>query len=274
MARHRRAERRPAPPPVGAALPRRAQHSRRTRLGAGFRQRPARQPGQFAAQKIPTCCCRASTSSVCSRTGQPIGWQTTARRCASGTRVGSLSETAPGIVDRWRKLRRGIIATAPQHAGKLWPALDCNFDFEPIATVYLQFEAKTRLAFRSSKAIGKIRSMGGRPRRRPARLRPQRPRRLGGPERQRTRRQHSGGTARPARRPGKKSSAKSAPPSPAAPASPARISSTSDPRVMLAGDYTWADYPATLEGAVRSGKRAAHVLRSTSNSEQKLADTI
>jgi monoamine oxidase len=29
---------------------------------------------------------------------------------------------------------------------------------------------------------------------------------------------------------------------------------------MLAGDYTWADYPATLEGAVRSGRRAADLL--------------
>ena len=36
--------------------------------------------------------------------------------------------------------------------------------------------------------------------------------------------------------------------------------STSNPRIMLAGDYTWADYPATLEGAVRSGRRAAHAL--------------
>ena len=29
---------------------------------------------------------------------------------------------------------------------------------------------------------------------------------------------------------------------------------------ILAGDHTWADYPATLEGAVRSGCRAAHQL--------------
>lgn len=31
-------------------------------------------------------------------------------------------------------------------------------------------------------------------------------------------------------------------------------------RILLAGDYTWADYPATLEGAVRSGLRAARIL--------------
>jgi hypothetical protein len=28
-------------------------------------------------------------------------------------------------------------------------------------------------------------------------------------------------------------------------------------RLQLAGDYSWNDYPATLEGAVRSGVRAA-----------------
>ena len=36
--------------------------------------------------------------------------------------------------------------------------------------------------------------------------------------------------------------------------------STAHPRVVLAGDYTWATYPATLEGAVRSGLRAANSL--------------
>ena len=44
------------------------------------------------------------------------------------------------------------------------------------------------------------------------------------------------------------------------PVIPRPACATSNPRVMLAGDYTWADYPATLEGAVRSGLRAAHLL--------------
>ena len=35
---------------------------------------------------------------------------------------------------------------------------------------------------------------------------------------------------------------------------------SADPRVFLAGDHTWADYPATLEGAVRSGLRAARAV--------------
>ncbi|MBS1196664.1 MAG: FAD-binding protein [Proteobacteria bacterium] len=33
---------------------------------------------------------------------------------------------------------------------------------------------------------------------------------------------------------------------------------TVHPQLWLAGDYTWADYPGTLEGAVKSGLRAAH----------------
>ncbi|PHV13033.1 desaturase [Chitinimonas sp. BJB300] len=33
---------------------------------------------------------------------------------------------------------------------------------------------------------------------------------------------------------------------------------TSDPTLWLAGDYTASDYPATLEGAIRSGMAAAH----------------
>ena len=34
---------------------------------------------------------------------------------------------------------------------------------------------------------------------------------------------------------------------------------TAHPHLWLAGDYTWADYPGTLEGAVRSGLRAARL---------------
>lgn len=35
---------------------------------------------------------------------------------------------------------------------------------------------------------------------------------------------------------------------------------TAEPGLLLAGDHTWADYPATLEGAVRSGVAAARSL--------------
>jgi len=35
---------------------------------------------------------------------------------------------------------------------------------------------------------------------------------------------------------------------------------TAHPRLWLAGDYTWAEYPGTLEGAVKSGCRAAQLV--------------
>ena len=155
MARHRRAERRPAPPPVGAALPRRAQHSRRTRLGAGFRQRPARQPGQCAAGRYRPAVAARRSRQPAARTGQPLAGRTTARRCASGTRVAALPQPPHGIAVDGEAYDAVIIATAPQHAGKLWPALAANYDYEPIATVYLQFEAKTSLAFPLFKQSGK-----------------------------------------------------------------------------------------------------------------------
>ena len=169
----------------------------------------------------------------------------------------------------------GIIATAPQHAGKLWPALACNFDYEPIVTVYLKFEAKTRLAFPLQKQSGKygqwvvdrgngllacVLSGHGDWEA------------LSEPNSPPHSRQNS---PCPRRSPGKKSSAKSAPPSPAARASPARISRPLTRASSSPGDYTWADYPATLEGAVRSGKRAAHgCWVNIEFSAEKLADTI
>jgi hypothetical protein len=40
----------------------------------------------------------------------------------------------------------------------------------------------------------------------------------------------------------------------------ARSASDTLPGLVLAGDYAWPDYPATLEGAVRSGLAAATAL--------------
>jgi hypothetical protein len=39
---------------------------------------------------------------------------------------------------------------------------------------------------------------------------------------------------------------------------------TADPRIFLAGDHAWAEYPATLESAVRSGLAAARAARNLS----------
>ena len=42
---------------------------------------------------------------------------------------------------------------------------------------------------------------------------------------------------------------------------PRPASSTLYPNLYLAGDYTYADYPATIEGAVRSGVIAANLIQ-------------
>ena len=177
-----------------------------------------------------------------------------------GTRVSSLSANADGIVIDGETYDAGIIATAPQHAKKLWPALCCNFDYEPIVTVYLQFEAKTRLAFPLQKQSGKYGQwvvdrgdgllacvLSG----------------------------HGDWEALNDSELATALQAELALSSPATwqkvirekratfacrPGIARPDFMTADPRLILAGDYTWADYPATLEGAVRSGRRAAHTL--------------
>jgi hydroxysqualene dehydroxylase len=182
------------------------------------------------------------------------------------TRVGSLSANTDGIVIDGETYAAAIIATAPQHAEKLWPALVCHFDYEPIVTVYLQFEAKTKLAFPLQKQSGKYgqwvvdRNQGllacvlsG----------------------------HGDWEALSDTELAAALQAELALPGPATwqkvirekratfacrPKLARPDFMTADPRVILAGDYTWADYPATLEGAVRSGRRAAHaVLRKRYN---------
>ena len=149
-----------------------------------------------------------------------------------------------------------IVAVAPQHLQALLPEVDTCFDYEPIATIYLQFAAKTALPFPllhlggatgawaidrgnglfgcaisghgdwealSDEALaGEIETALG----------------LGAADWRRIiREKRATFSCRPQLpRPGQH---------------------TADPRIVLAGDYTWADYPATLEGAVRSGLHAA-----------------
>lgn len=156
-----------------------------------------------------------------------------------------------------------IIATAPQHMADLWPDAASDFCFEPIATVYLQFrEQRELLPFPLLNLLGKhgqwvvdrgqgllacVLSGHGDWEALPdeelaAALRNE----LGMNEPPAwlrvIREKRATFSARPALlRPDFR---------------------TSHPRIVLAGDYTWADYPATLEGAVRSGLRAAHWLTS------------
>ena len=177
-----------------------------------------------------------------------------------GTRVSSLSANVDGIVIDGETYDSGIIATAPQHAKKLWPALACNFDYEPIVTVYLQFEAKTRLAFPLQKQSGKygqwvvdrgdgllacvLSGHGDWEALNDSELATALQAELALSSTATWQKVIRERRATFACRPGI--------------ARPDFM--TADPRVILAGDYTWADYPATLEGAVRSGRRAAHTL--------------
>jgi squalene-associated FAD-dependent desaturase len=190
------------------------------------------------------------------------------------TRIDAL-ETAPDhVAVAGERFAAAIIAIAPQHAGKLWPEMTANYDFEPIATVYLQFGPQFRLPFplfkqtgkygqwavdRGDGLIGCVLSGHGdwealADEELAAALQAELP---------------ASGPATWHRVIREKRATFSC-----QPGIPRPACVTSHPCVLLAGDYTWADYPATLEGAVRSGKRAAHVLRSTSNTEKKLASTI
>jgi squalene-associated FAD-dependent desaturase len=183
-----------------------------------------------------------------------------------GTRVAGLAPKPDGIEIAGNIYDAAIVATAPQHARKLWPALATAFDYEPIATVYLEFSPKTALAFPLQKQSGKygqwivdrgngllacvLSGHGDWEALADDQLTAALCAELALPEpphwQQVVREKRATFSCRPSlARPDWR---------------------TADSRVVLAGDYTWADYPATLEGAVRSGRRAAHaVLRKSYN---------
>ncbi len=157
-----------------------------------------------------------------------------------------------------------VVAVAPQHLQALLPEADACFEYEPIATVYLQFATKTALPFpllylggatgawaidRGDGLFGcAISGHGDWEALSDETLAEEIESALGlGPAdwRRVIREKRATFSCRPQQ------------------ARPSHI--TADPRLILAGDYTWADYPATLEGAVRSGRRAAAtVLQSAS----------
>lgn len=180
-----------------------------------------------------------------------------------GHRVKHITAGNEGVAIDSERFDAAVIATAPQHVADLWPDAASDFRFEPIATVYLQFREKTApLPFPLLNLLGKhgqwvvdrgqgllacVLSGHGDWEALPdeelaAVLRDEldmdEP-----PAWQRViREKRATFSARPAmQRPDFR---------------------TSHPRIVLAGDYTWADYPATLEGAVRSGFRAARWLTS------------
>jgi squalene-associated FAD-dependent desaturase len=177
-----------------------------------------------------------------------------------GHRVRSLEPTAESVVIDGEPFAAAIVATAPQHAGALSPDLATDYEFEPITTVYLQFAPDVVLPFplwnllgnqgqwvvdRGSGLLACVQSGRGAWQALSddalaAALQTE----LGRPGQARwdrvVREQRATFSCRPglARPP----------------------CATAHPRLFRAGDHTWADYPATLEGAVRSGLHAARAV--------------
>ena len=170
-------------------------------------------------------------------------------------------ETAPGhVAVAAERFAAAVIAIAPQHAGRLWPEITADYEYEPIATIYLQFAPHYRLPFPLFKQTGKYGQwavdrgsgmigcvLSGRgdwealtDEELAAALQAELPACGAATWHGVIREKRATFSCRPGIR------------------RPACV--TPHPRVLLAGDHTWADYPATLEGAVRSGRRAAHEL--------------
>jgi squalene-associated FAD-dependent desaturase len=176
-----------------------------------------------------------------------------------GRRVQSLVPNVDGIAIDGEAFAAAILATAPQHAAALWPASATDYAFEPIATVYLKFGAKTKIPFPLTNLLGKhgqwvvdrgdgllacVQSGHGDwealdDEALAAALQDE----LALPE-----------TASWHKVIREKRATFSSQPGITRP-----DCETSQSMLFLAGDYTWADYPATLEGAVRSGRRAGQL---------------
>ncbi|UCV29941.1 hydroxysqualene dehydroxylase HpnE [Ferribacterium limneticum] len=172
-------------------------------------------------------------------------------------RVSQITEAESGIAIDGEPFTAAIIATAPQHVGALWPAAATNYAYEPIATVYRNFVPKMKSSFPLSNRLGGhcqwvvdrgdgmlacvLSGHGEWEKLDDAALAAALDEELGLPNpndwQKVIREKRATFSACPGlHRPDFK---------------------TANPRLVLAGDYTWADYPATLEGAVRSGLRAA-----------------
>ena len=174
-----------------------------------------------------------------------------------GTRIEQIFPNENSIDLAGEQFDAVILACAPQHAEKLWPELKTSYDYEPIATIYLQFGQGIRHDFPLFNHLGGhgqwvvdrgqglqaciLSGHGDWEALDDEALTNALEAELGIPERavwqKVVREKRATFSCRPGiTRPD---------------------NATSHPRVWLAGDYTWAEYPATLEGAVRSGLKAA-----------------
>ena len=152
-----------------------------------------------------------------------------------------------------------IIAVAPQHLGTLLPEIAADFAYEPIITVYLQFPAKTGLPFpllhlggnTGAWAVDRGHGLFG------CAI-------SGHGDWEALSDDALAAAMEAALGLGKADWHKVVREKRATfscrPQQPRPDHRSADPRVFLAGDHTWADYPATLEGAVRSGLRAARAV--------------
>ena len=176
------------------------------------------------------------------------------------TRVGQIYDVEGGIDINGETFAAAILATAPQHLGALWPAATTDYGYEPIATVYLKFGPKIKTSFPLINRLGGhsqwvidrgdgllaciLSGQGDWEGLNDEALAAALQAELAMPEatswHKVIREKRATFSARPGlNRPDFQ---------------------TSNPRLLLAGDHTWSDYPATLEGAVRSGLRAARRL--------------
>lgn len=174
-----------------------------------------------------------------------------------GRRVRRLHPRTTGIVLDGERFDAAILATAPQHATRLLPEVGGDYAFEPIATVYLAYAPETVLGFpmlglqgglgqwaidRGRGLVACVLSGHGEwedenDQALAIRLHGE----LGLPSppawSQVIREKRATFSCRPGL--------------------PRPSARTAHPRLWLAGDVACADYPATLEGAVRSGLAAA-----------------
>jgi len=176
-----------------------------------------------------------------------------------GRRVHHLAPGVESITIDGESFAAAILACAPQHAAALWPDAATDYDFEPIATVYLQFGQPSRMPFPLINLLGPLGQWvvdrgdgllacvlsghGDWEKLDDEALAVALEKELAMPEtacwRKVIREKRATFSARPDL--------------------PRPACLTSNSRLFLAGDYTWADYPATLEGAVLSGRRAAQL---------------
>lgn len=181
-----------------------------------------------------------------------------------GHRVAAITPTPGGVEIDGAAFAGAVLAVAPQHAAALWPEITANFDYEPIATVYLKFSPKSKFPFPLLNLLGEsgqwaidrgdgliscvISGHGDWEKLDDPALAAALEKELAMAESAEWRKVIREKRATFSARPGL-----------------SRPSCTTSHRQLLvAGDYTWADYPATLEGAVRSGRRAARQLLASS----------